>query len=151
MVAQPEPSHSPQPQQSPVSLGMADATRVEDAAWLALEEIAVTVMRGTCPGGVATADRPDAGASSSGRERVWKVLMIATDYFEKNPSQRHDDVRQLVRNVRPRAETPPPSSGGGLFSGAFPSSGGGIFGGPSSGGVFNSPTSGGGTPPKEKK
>ena len=163
----------------PVSLGMADAA--EDAAWLALEEIAVTVMRGkpqtvaTGPlpvgaantGTVATGPLPaGAEASLNGRERVWKVLMVATDYFEKNPSRKHDDIRQLVRNVRPRvepspcAEPPPSNPVGGLFGGAFPCSGGGpggggLFGTPASGGgVFTMPADGkefvfGGSPPKK--
>jgi len=158
---------------------MADATRAEDAAWLALEEIAVTVMRGNAPAGVATADQSApapagvATADQPGRERIMKVLTIATNYFEKDPAETHDDVRQLVRNVRPRfqartraktpprADTPPaafadgfmrpPASSGGVFGsdglfGAPAATGGGIFGGPPGvGSIFGS------TPPKEKK
>ena len=158
---------------------MADATRAEDAAWLALEEIAVTVMRGNAPAGVATADQSApapagvATADEPGRARVMKVLMIATEYFKRNPGETHDDVRQLVRNVRPRfearpraetpprAKTPPPAA---AFAGLFERSGssGSIFnaesfgGSPTTGGLFgSSPTTGGGifggTPPQDKK
>ena len=113
----------------------------------------------------------------SGRARVMKVLMIATNYFEKNPGETHDDVRQLVRNVRPRfearpraetpprAKTPPPAEAPPAFAGAFGigslfgagSTGGGVFGEgcPSSGSIFGGGSTGGGLfgnpAPKAKK
>ena len=135
---------------------MADATRAENAAWAALEEITVTVMRGAAdpsarPGSPAGAEGE--AVPMSGRARVMKVLMIATNYFEKNPGETHDDVRQLVRNVRPRFEArprvePPASNAasGGFGFGSPASSGSGLFGAaPAGGSIF------GCTPPKEKK
>ena len=138
----------------------------------------MTVMRGNAPAGVATADQSApapagvATADEPGRARVMKVLMIATEYFKRNPGETHDDVRQQVRNVRPRfearpraetpprAKTPPPAeAAAAAFAGLFERSGssGSIFGGsPTTGGLFgSSPTTGGGifggTPPQDKK
>ena len=122
----------------------------------------MTVMRGNAPAGVATADQSApapagvATADEPGRARVMKVLMIATEYFKRNPGETHDDVRQLVRNVRPRfearprAETPPraktpPPAFAGLFGEGCPSSGSIFGGGSTGGGLF------GGTPPQDKK
>ena len=89
----------------------------------------------------------------SGRARVMKALMIATNYFEKNPDAQYADIRNMVRNVRPRVETlpraePPASNAasGGFGFGSPASSGSGLFGAaPAGGSLF------GCTPPKEKK